>query len=209
MSIFRNLQTSAWSSDGTRLAVAVENSLCIFSWADFSEPNHFSFVQWNSLELTGKITCIVPWQMSSFIVATECPLDKLCGNSESDGDLFEVGNISYTYQNGSDSCGESRGKKSDSEDTDFTILTQRTDQDSTSLLKLKLRRQQFEVPEALAQVIAICCKGVKPREICRMSIQGLISPDLLLFQVCCPYLTFQLLVVTSSVYMGLMVFCYT
>ena len=181
MSVFRNLHSCAWSEDGRNLAVAVEDSLCIFSWTDLSKPNHFTFVQWNSLQLTGKINYIVPWQTSSFIIATELPLDKLCHGDDKDGDLFEVQNFR--------DCDESRSSNSSSsvlcsDDIDFTILTQSTDQDKNSLLNLKLRKRQFEASAMLAQIIALCCQDTKPREICRTSIKGLISPDLLLFQVC-------------------------
>ena len=185
-SSFRNLQTCAWSSNGRGLAVAVEDSLCVFTWTDLREPNQFTFDQWSSLELTGKIKYVVPWQSSSFIVSTELPLDKLCtANSEMSDDLFEVKNINHTHQNGKDFCGESTTEKSGSNSTaDFTILTKQADQDVTSLLKFKLRKQQFEAPTTLAQLIAICCEESKPVEICRMSIEGFVSPDLLLFQVC-------------------------
>lgn len=162
----------------------MEDSLCIFSWIDLSKPNNFTFVQWNSLKLTGKINCIVPWKPSSFIIATELPLDKLCGNSEfgNDGDVFEV-------KNEQDSCDESKKEKSSSsvvhlENIDFTILTPSADQNVNSLLKLNLRTPQFEASTTMAQIIAICCEDTEPREICRSSIKGLISPDLLLFQVC-------------------------
>ena len=183
LSSFRNLQTCAWSNNGRSLAVAVEDSLCIFSWTDFDKPDQFSFVQWSSLELTGKIKCIVPWQMFSFIIAKELPLEKLCGNSANDGDMFEIENISHTHQNGQDSCGVSTCNKSGYEDADFAILTQRADRDFTSLLKLKLRKQQCKAQASLAEVIVICYKDPKPRAICRTSIEGLISPDLMLFQV--------------------------
>lgn len=134
--------------------------------------------------LTGKITCIVSWQTSSFIIATELPLDKLCGNSEfeNDGDAFEV-------KNEQDSCDKSKEKKSSSsvvhlENIDFTILTPTANQDVNLLLKLKLRTPKFEALTTLAQIIAVCCEDTEPIEICRSSVKGLISPDLLLFQVC-------------------------
>lgn len=180
----RDLKTCAWSKDGKSLASAVEDSLCIFSWTDLTKPNNFTFAHWNSLEVTGKINCIAPWQTSSFIIVTELPLDKLCGNSifENDTDVFEV-------QNGSDSSDEDKGKESNSsavltQDTNLSILTPSADQDLNSLLKLKLRTPQFETSETLAQIIAICCEDLKPREVGRSSIKGLLSPDLLLFQVC-------------------------
>ena len=180
----RNLQTCSWSKDGKSLASAVEDSLCIFSWTDLTKPNKFTFAHWKSLEVTGKINCIAPWQTSSFIVVTELPLDKLCGSYkfENDADIFEV-------QNGCDSSDEGNGKESSNsstvltQDTDFSILTPSTDQDLNSLLKLKLRTPQFEASETLAQIIAIHCEDLKPSEVCRSSIKGLISPDLLLFQV--------------------------
>lgn len=178
------MQTCTWSEDGKSLAIAVEDSLCIFSWTDLSKPSNFTFAHWNSLKLTGKINCIAPWQTSSFIIATELPLDKLCGNCEfeNDADVFEV-------QNGHDSGDENEGKKFNcstvhTEDTDLSILTPSADQDLNSLLKLKLRTPQFEASAILAQIIAICCEDLKPREVCRSSVKGLISPDLLLFQVC-------------------------
>ena len=163
----------------------MEDSLCIFSWNDLTKPNNFTFAHWNSLVMTGKINCIAPWQTSSFIIVTELPLDKLCGNYKfkNDADLFEV-------QNGCDKFNdEGKGKESDSstaltQDADFSILTPSTDQHLNSLLKLKLRTPQFEASETLAQIVAICCEDLKPREVCRSSIKGLISPDLLLFQVC-------------------------
>ena len=180
----RDLKTCAWSKDGKSLASAVEDSLCIFSWTDLTKPNNFTFAHWNSLEVTGKINCIAPWQTSSFIIVTELPLDKLCGNCkfENDTDVFEV-------QNGSDSSDEDKGKESNSsavltQDTNLSILTPSADQDLNSLLKLKLRTPQFETLETLAQIIAICCEDLKPREVGRSSIKGLLSPDLLLFQVC-------------------------
>ena len=180
----RDLKTCAWSKDGKSLASAVEDSLCIFSWTDLTKPNNFTFAHWNSLEVTGKINCIAPWQTSSFIIVTELPLDKLCGNCkfENDTDVFEV-------QNGSDSSDEDKGKESNSsavltQDTNLSILTPSADQDLNSLLKLKLRTPQFETSETLAQIIAICCEDLKPREVGRSSIKGLLSPDLLLFQVC-------------------------
>ena len=149
------------------------------------EPYQFTFDQWRSLELTGKIKCIVPWQTRSFIVATELALDKLCANSEMSGDLFEVKNINPTRLNGQDFCGEITTEKSGSNlNADVTILTKQADQDVTSLLKFELRKQQFEAPTTLAQVIAICCEEAQPIEICRTSVEGLVSPDLLLFQVC-------------------------
>lgn len=144
------------------------------------EPYQFTFDQWRSLDLTGKIKCIVPWQTRSFIVATELALDKLCANSEMSGDLFEVKNINHTHLNGQDYCGESGSNLTE----DVTILTKQADQDVTSLLKFKLRKQQFEAPTTLAQVIAICCEEAQPIQICRTSVEGLVSPDLLLFQVC-------------------------
>lgn len=178
------MQTCAWSKDGKNLASAVEDTLCIFSWTDLTKPNNFTFAQWNSLELTGKINCITSWQTSSFIIVTELPLDKLCGNCEfqNDADVFEV-------PNGCDSSDKGKGKESNSStvhtwDTDLSILTPSADQDLNSLLKLKLRTPRFETSETLAQIIAICCEDLKPREVCRSSIKGLISPDLLLFQVC-------------------------
>ena len=178
----RNLQTCAWSKDGKSLANAVEDSLCIFSWTDLTKPNNFTFAHWNSLEVTGKINCIASWKTSSFIIVTELPLDKLCGycKFENDTDFFEV-------QNGSDSSDEGKGKESNSsavltQDTNLSILTPSADQDS--LLKLNLRPPQYETSETLAQIIAICCEDLKPREVGRSSIKGLLSPDLLLFQVC-------------------------
>ena len=181
----RNLQACAWSKDGGSLASAVEDSLCIFSWFDLTKPYNFAFVHWNSLEVTGKINCIAPWQTSSFIIVTELPLDKLCSNSkfENDADVFAV-------QNGCDSSDEGKGKESKysstvhTQGTDLSILTPSADQDLNSLLKFKLRTPQFKASETLAQIIAICCEDLKPREVCRSSIKGLISPDLLLFQVC-------------------------
>ena len=161
----------------------MEDSLSIFSWDDLRSPNNFTFTQWNSLQLTGKITCIAPFQSSSFIIATELPLDKLCGNSElKNDDVFEV-------KNEQDSFVETQGKESRSsvahlEDVDFTIVTSNTDQGENSLIKLKLRTPQFEACTTLAQIIAICCEDTTPKEICRSSLQGLVSPDLLLFQVC-------------------------
>ena len=149
------------------------------------EPYQFTFDQWRSLELTGKIKYIVPWQTRSFIVATELALDKLCANSEMSGDLFEVKNINHTRRNGQDFCGEITTEKSGSDlNADVTILTKKADQDVTPLLKFKLRKQQFEAPTTLAQVIAICCEESQPTDICRTSVEGLVSPDLLLFQVC-------------------------
>ena len=180
----RNLQTCAWSKDGKSLASAVEDSLCIFSWTDLAKPNNFTFAHWNSLEVTGKINCITPWQASSFIIVTELPLDKLCGNCKfkNDTDVFEV-------QNGSDSSDEGKGEESNSsavltQDTNLSILTPSADQDLNSLLKLKLRTPQYETSETLAQIIAICFEDLKPREVGRSCIKGLLSPDLLLFQVC-------------------------
>ena len=180
----RNLQTCAWSKDGKSLASAVEDSLCIFSWIDLTEPNNFTFAHWNSLEVTGKINCIAPWQTSSFIIVTELPLDKLCGNCK-----FENDNGVFEMQNGSDYSDEGKGKECISsavltQDTDLSILTPSADQDLNSLLKLKLRVPQYETSETQAQIIAICCEDLKPREVGRSSIKGLLSPDLLLFQVC-------------------------
>ncbi|KAL9968729.1 hypothetical protein ACROYT_G020848 [Oculina patagonica] len=179
---YRNLKTCEWSKDGKSLAISVEDSLCIFSWIDLNKPNNFTFVQWNSLKLTGKINCIVPWKSSSFIIATEQPLDTLCGNSEfeNDGDVFDI-------KNTQDSCEESKEEKSSSsvvnvENIDFTMLTPSANQDINSLLKLKLRTPQFEASTAMAQIIAMCCEDAEPREIGRSSIKGLISPDLLFFQ---------------------------
>ena len=147
-------------------------------WTELREPKQFSFVQWNSLELTGKIKCIVTWQSSSFIVATELPLDKLCGINKTERDFFEVENESQSYQNGPDSFDKSL------DDAEHPVLVQKTNHELPSLLKLKPRKHELEQPVALAQVIAICCEGPKPYEMCRTSIQGLISPELLLFQVC-------------------------
>ena len=183
-SFFRNLKTCAWSKDGKSLAISVEDSLSMFSWDDLRKPNNFTFTQWNSLQLTGKITCIAPWQSSSFIIATELPLDKLCGNSEfkNDSDVFEVKN-----EQGSSDGNNGKGSRSSTvhpEDVDFTFITSNTGQDVNSLFKLKLRTPQFEACTTLAQIIAICCEETTPKEICRSSLQGLVSPDLLLFQVC-------------------------
>lgn len=174
----------------------MEDSLCIFSSTDLNKPNQFSFVQWSSLELTGKIKCIAPWQTFSFMIATELPLDKLCGKNENEGDLFEVENVIQAQQ-GQSSCNESTNKISGTKDTGFTILTAKSDKDFTSLLKLKLRKQIFEVPATLAQIIVICCEDKKPRDICRTSIDGLLSPDLLIFQVCLFY--FEKLVFLSCI----------
>ena len=176
----RILETCSWSNDGRSLAVAVEEHLCIFTWTELrQEPKQFSFVQWNSLELTGKIKCIVTWQTSSFIVATELSLDKLCGINKTERDFFEVENESQTYQSGPDFFNKSLN------DAELPVLVQKTNHELPSVLKLKPRKYELEQLAALAQVIAICCEGPsKPYEMCRTSIQGLISPELLLFQVC-------------------------
>lgn len=185
---FRNLQTCAWSNNGNCLAVAVEGTLCIFSWLDLIEPHDFTFDQWSSLELTGKIKCIVPWKTRSFIIATELPLDKLCVNNESNTDLFEVENICQNLQGKQGTCIRYEGTFETSgstchETNDLTILSQRTDKEITNLLKFKLRKQHFDLSTTLAQVIAIYCEDAKPTDICSTNIEGLVSPDLLLFQV--------------------------
>lgn len=132
--------------------------------------------------MVGKINCIVPWERSSFIIATELPLDRLCCNIEKDGDLFETENFQdFDGNKGTDSSGTSIAS---SEDFDFTILAKCVDQGKNSLLHLKLKKPQSEASDRFAQIIALFCEDVKPREVCRTSIKGLVSPDLLLFQVC-------------------------
>ena len=155
---------------------------------DLTEPHHFTFDQWSSLELNGKIKCIVPWKTCSFVIATERPLDKLCVNNESNADLFEVENIFQNHQDTKDIHHEGTFKTSGStchatNDVATGILSKRTNKDITSLLKFKLRKQHFDLSPTLAQVIAICCEDAKPTDICSTSIEGLVSPDLLLFQV--------------------------
>ena len=101
-------------------------------------------------------------------------------------DLFETENPS-TYDQNDESFYE------DSEDSEKSalnmnsysaIITKKTNQDVSSLLKFKLRKEDSGDSSTAAQIIAISFNNSKLNEVCRVRVKGLVSPDLLLFQVC-------------------------
>ncbi|XP_074626183.1 WD repeat and coiled-coil-containing protein-like isoform X2 [Acropora palmata] len=179
-----NLQACAWSSDGQHLAIAVNDGLCVLSWKDWNKPSEFIFHQWNHLKTTGRVKCIVQWQTCSFLVATELPLELLLGNDKMNNcDLFEAENSSTFDQNDESFYEDGEAKKSALNMNSYSaIITKKTNQDVSSLLKFKLRKEDSGDSSTAAQIIAISFDDSKLNEVCRARVKGLVSPDLLLFQ---------------------------
>lgn len=181
------MQACAWSRNGEHLAIAVNDGLCVLSWKDWNKPSEFIFHQWNHLKATGRIKCIVQWQTCSFIVATELPLEILLGNDKINNncDLFEAEKGSNFDQNDESCYEDGEAKKSALNMNSYSaIITKKANQDVSSLLKFKLRKEHSGDFSPAAQIIAISFEDSKLDEVCQTRVKGLVSPDLLLFQVC-------------------------
>ena len=144
----------------------------------------FTCVKWSSLETSGKISCVIPWQSSSFIISTDLPLDKLC--TEEKCDFFEVNNLdhSFAFETSTDdlASGSSADSTLNSEELTLALKPKARDH-GNPLLMFTLKNSRSQALSSKAQLILVHCEGDKPREISRTVIEGLISPDLLLFQV--------------------------
>ena len=100
-------------------------------------------------------------------------------------DLFEAENSSTFDQNDESFYEDGEAKKSALNMNSYSaIITKKNNQDVSSLLKFKLRKEDSGDSTTAAQIIAISFDDSKLNEVCRARVKGLVSPDLLLFQVC-------------------------
>ena len=100
-------------------------------------------------------------------------------------DLFEAENSSTFDQNDESFYEDGEAKKSALNMNSYSaIITKNTNQDVSSLLKFKLRKEDSGDSSTAAQIIALSFDDSKLNEVCRARVKGLVSPDLLLFQVC-------------------------
>ncbi|KAL8578099.1 hypothetical protein ACOMHN_055419 [Nucella lapillus] len=180
------ISCGCWSPDGKRLVICVGTALLIYTWTDIeANINDFVTTAWRIPGVSGHITAIVAASDSSVVCATALPLDLLCTNNNNnhhDSLAFPgVGNS----QPGADGVLRPHGAPSVKD----------------TLLSLHLAAKGEVQDTAMLSVVQLRSGVHDPCVVTSAVVPGLLSPDLLHFQM-----ESQCVVVGSNTQSGLQVF---
>ncbi|GAB1606503.1 WD repeat and coiled-coil-containing protein-like [Argonauta hians] len=172
------ISCGAWSKDGLKLVVCVGSAILIYTWKAINGAiSEFDTNVWKIPELNGTVTAITSMQDNLFACAAEVPFELLCKKTDEFG--FS--------------------------ETKHKTLTQENDNGDTSNLNKLMnipRNTQCDVNN-LSQLLVIRVKeNMKdPESVTRISVKGIITPDLLHFQT-----LKQVLIVGSNLQTSLQLF---
>ena len=141
----------------------------MYSWEDLDDLKDFHHSGWASLENDyGVIHTAVAMGPSTFLLATEPPINKLLGTGTAD--VFDV-NIGTNYH-------EERDTGPNYEE----LLVARSCMSDHSLLKFKWKEESSQL-FTRAHLLVLDSKGREIVKLCSTAVQDLLSPDLLLHEV--------------------------
>ncbi|KAK7480174.1 hypothetical protein BaRGS_00028559, partial [Batillaria attramentaria] len=159
------IMCGCWSPDGKRLVICVGSALLIYTWSDL-EANISDFVTaaWRIPGVSGSITAVVPASANSLVCASDLPLDALCRNK--DVDTFLMPGAGGSHTDGND-----------------ILRPQAHASVRDRLLNLQPNPTAQVKDTAMLSLVKLPAGLQDPSVMASTIVPGLLSPDLLHFQV--------------------------
>lgn len=180
------IHCACWTKDGTRLVVAIGSALHSYIWNDI----HKSLVACSFcpiFDVGGYICAIEATGEAQVAVATELPLDKICGLNA--GIAFDLPSESHVGLSDDDSLLDSRRRSFDSERSyipspgplDLThLLTRHRRSDPSPLIHLRRRDTMTDSGQDSSHLILVTYER-KVTTTRKVSIPGILVPDIVAF----------------------------
>ncbi|KAH3734522.1 uncharacterized protein LOC127851239 isoform X2 [Dreissena polymorpha] len=165
------IHCGCWTSDGSKLVIAVSATLMIYEWSDIDESvTNYQAVQWTIPGLCSKVNSFAAVSTNRILCATELPLERLCKLQ----DTFVLPDLLTSNSNG----------PIKEEFTDEEIIKPKGKESATntdSLLHLKRNPDSVLEDSSKLDVIDLYTDRVSEL-VTSLDVKGVLTPDLLLYQ---------------------------